>query len=98
VGIRLDSLSGGEVAMVVLYSMVLVWMLVDFNLHPLPFFRSQELMNLCLMRRLLLPVCAILPHRFTFILVIFYASFVALDLLLTTKTLAPRKTYLYLLL
>lgn len=98
VGIRLDSLSGGEVAMVVLYSLAVVWALVDFNLRPLPFFRSQELMNLALLRRLLLPVCVILPHRFTFILVIFYASFVVLDLLLTTKTLAPRKTYLYLLL
>jgi hypothetical protein len=39
-GIRFSALTGGHIFIIILYCITLIYLVVDCNLHPLPFFRS----------------------------------------------------------
>jgi hypothetical protein len=85
VGIRFSDLSGGQVAMIVFYCISLIYLIVDCNFHPLPFFKSIETMNLTFIKRLILPATAILPYKFSYTLIIFLVGFNIIELIFHTK-------------
>lgn len=95
IGIRFDDLTGGEIAMIVLYSMVLVFLLVDFNWNRIPYFRTKKLLNLAIAQRFLLPVFAILPSKDTYQLSIFLLAFAIFELIFYVKSQAKTRHYVY---
>ena len=99
VGIRFSSLNGGLVLCIILYCIAMVYLIVDCNMNPLPFFRSVEGMNLCFVKRLMLPALVMVPFKFSYTLLIFLVGFNLIDFLLLTKSNNSRtKNYIYLLL
>jgi len=75
VGIRFGQLGGSEVVMIVLYSAVLVFLLVDINYHRVPYFKAKEMLNLAIAQRFLLPVMTTLPYSDNYHLIIFLNAF-----------------------
>jgi hypothetical protein len=73
--IRLAIIGVAELAIIILYLIVVVFLLVDINWHKVPYFRSRKLLNLVIAQRLMLPVLAILPFNFTYNLIIFIIGF-----------------------
>lgn len=98
VAIRFSDLNGGFIFMIILYCIATIFTIVDCNINPLPFFRSLEIMNLCFVKRLILPALVVLPYQFSYSLLVFLVGFSFIDLLMLTKaTKVKTKNYIYLI-
>ena len=75
VGIRFDSMGVNEIAMVLIYCLVLVFLLVDLNYNRVPYFRAKKLLNLVIAQRLILPVLVVLPYSTTYQVSIVFIAF-----------------------
>ena len=81
--------------MIVIYCLILIFFLVDINYHRLPYFKSKKLLNLAIAQRLVLPVLAIIPHNYTYQMIIFVNALALLELIFYTKSGAKTKHYVY---
>lgn len=84
--------------MIVLYSIIVVFLLVDFNWHRVPYFRTKKLLNLAIAQRLILTVLVILPAQDTYQLIIFTIAFAIIELFFYAKSSAKTRHYVYSLL
>jgi hypothetical protein len=65
-------------------------------MHPLPFFRSAELMNLTFIKRLMLPALVVIPYKFSYSLLVFLIGFSLIEILFLKKaTHAKTKNFIY---
>jgi hypothetical protein len=81
--------------MIILYSLVIVFLLVDLNWNRMPYFRTKKLLNLAIAQRLILPVFVILPSKNTYQLIIFMVVFAAIELIFYFKSKAKTRHYVY---
>lgn len=95
VGIRFGQLGGSEAVLIILYSAVMVFLLVDINYHRIPYFKSKKLLNLAIAQRLLLPVLVTLPYTDTHHLIIFLNAFSLIELIFLVRSGASIKHYVY---
>lgn len=93
--IRLGIIGSIEIAIIVIYLIVVVFLLVDINWHKLPYFKSRKLLNLVIAQRLILPVLVIVPFNYTYNLIIFLNGFAVIELLFLIKSSAKTKHYVY---
>jgi hypothetical protein len=65
-------------------------------MHPLPFFRSAEIMNLTFIKRLMLPALVVIPYKFSYSLLVFLIGFNLIEILFLKKaTHAKTKNLIY---
>lgn len=95
IGIRFDVLSGGAIGMIVLYSIVLIFLIVDFNWHRVAYFRTKKLLNLAIAQRFILPVFLILPFKDTYQIIIFFIIFAIFELIFYANSKAKTRHYVY---
>jgi uncharacterized protein YacL len=96
VGIRFSSLNGGLIFCIVIFCIAAVYLIVDCNFNPLPYFRSSELMNICFAKRLMLPALVVMPYQFSYSLIVFLVGFALIDLLFLTKASSTKvRNYAY---
>ena len=84
--IRLGVIGSVEMAIIIVYLIIVVFLLVDINWHKLPYFKSRKLLNLVVAQRLMLPVLVIVPFNFTYNLIIFLNGFALIELLFLAKS------------
>lgn len=79
-----------------LYCVAVIYLIVDCNLHPLPFFKSAELMNICFVKRAMLPALVVIPYKFSYSLIVFMVGFSLIEIAFLSKAQNVKtKNYMY---